>query len=59
MNDFVTSVSNRKAGLAFRMYNALCNKYNGRCDIKAEKREELESKSSHESDIWPPATSKK
>jgi len=27
--------------------NALCNKSNGRCDIKEEKREELESKSSH------------
>ena len=40
-------------------YNALCNKSNGRCDIKAEKREELESKSSHKSDIWPPAASKK
>ena len=39
--------------------NALCNKSNGRCDIKAEKREELESKSSHKSDIWPPAASKK
>ena len=38
--------------------NALCNKSNGRCDIKAEKREELESKSSHKSDIWPPAASK-
>ena len=38
---------------------ALCNKSNGRCDIKAEKREELESKSSHKSDIWPPAASKK
>ena len=38
--------------------NALCNKSNGRCDIKAEKREKLESKSSHESDIWPPAASK-
>ena len=37
---------------------ALCNKSNGRCDIKAEKREELESKSSHKSDIWPPAASK-
>ena len=41
------------------LYNALCNKSNGRCDIKAEKREELESKSSHKSDIWPPAASKK
>ena len=39
--------------------NALCNKSNGSCDIKAEKREELESKSSHKSDIWPPAASKK
>ena len=39
--------------------NALCNKSNGRCDIKAEKREELESKSSHKSDIWLPAASKK
>ena len=39
-------------------YNALCNKSNGRCDIKAEKREELEGKSSHKSDIWPPAASK-
>ena len=39
--------------------NALCSKSNGRCDIKAEKREELESKSSHKSDIWPPAASKK
>ena len=38
--------------------NALCNKSNGRCDIKAEKRKELESKSSHKSDIWPPAASK-
>ena len=38
---------------------ALCNKSNGRCDIKAEKREELESKSSHKSDIWLPAASKK
>ena len=38
---------------------ALCNKSNGRYDIKAEKREELESKSSHKSDIWPPAASKK
>ena len=27
--------------------------------IKAEKREEIESKSSHKSDIWPPAASKK
>ena len=39
--------------------SALCNKSNGRCDIKAEKREELESKSSHKSDIWLPAASKK
>ena len=39
--------------------NPLCNKSNGRCDIKAEKRKELESKSSHKSDIWPPAASKK
>ena len=39
--------------------NALCSKSNGRCDIKAEKREELESKSSHKSDIWLPAASKK
>ena len=39
--------------------NALCSKSNGRCDIKAEKREELESKCSHKSDIWPPAVSKK
>ena len=39
--------------------NALCNKSNGRCDIKAEKRGELESKSSHKSDIWLPAASKK
>ena len=41
--------------------NALCCKSNGRCDINAEKREELESKSSHKSDIWlwPPAASKK
>ena len=38
--------------------NALCSKSNERCDIKAEKREELESKSSHKSDIWPPAASK-
>ena len=38
---------------------ALCSKSNGRCDIKAEKREELESKSSHKSDIWLPAASKK
>ena len=38
---------------------ALWSKSNGRCDIKAEKREELESKSSHKSDIWPPAASKK
>ena len=38
---------------------ALCNKSSGRCDIKAEKREELESKSSHKSDIWLPAASKK
>ena len=42
-----------------RNNNALCNKSNGRCDIKAEKREELESKSSHKSDIWLPAASKK
>ena len=40
-------------------YNALCSKSNGRCDIKAEKREELESKSSHKSDILPPAAYKK
>ena len=39
-------------------HNALCSKSNGRCDIKAEKREELESKSSHKSEIWPPAASK-
>ena len=39
--------------------NALCSKSNGRCDIKAEKREELESKSSHKSDILPPAAYKK
>ena len=38
---------------------ALCSKSSGRCDIKAEKREELESKSSHKSDIWLPAASKK
>ena len=43
----------------FKPTIALCNKSNGRCDIKAEKREELESKSSHKSDIWPPAASKK
>ena len=42
-----------------QLFIALCNKSNGRCDIKAEKREELESKSSHKSDIWPPAASKK
>ena len=40
-------------------FNALCSKSNWRYDIKAEKREELESKSSHKSDIWPPAASKK
>ena len=34
---------------------ALCIKNNGRYDIEAEKREELENKSSHKSDIWPPA----
>ena len=37
---------------------ALCIKNNGRYDIEAEKREELENKSSHKSDIWPPAASK-
>ena len=31
---------------------ALCSKSNGRCDIKAEKRKELESKSSHKSDKY-------
>ena len=46
-------------GLAKWLAIALCNKSNGRCDIKAEKRKELESKSSHKSDIWPPAASKK
>ena len=44
----------RKGWLAI----ALCSKSNGRCDTKAERREELESKSSHKSDIWPPAASK-
>ena len=47
------------SSLIERVYTALCNKSNGRCDIKAEKREELESKSSHKSDIWLPAASKK
>ena len=37
----------------------VCSKSNGRCDIKAEKREELESKSSHKSDILLPAAYKK
>ena len=39
-------------------FNALCSKSNWKYDIKAEKREQLESKSSHKSDIWPPAASK-
>ena len=49
----------RMDALTFSTLNALCNKSNGRCDIKAEKIEELESKSSHKSDIWLPAASKK
>ena len=51
--------NNQKEHLHIRYASALCNKSNGRCDIKAEKREELESKSSHKSDIWLPAASKK
>ena len=54
MNDFLYLVVGFK-----KCANALCNKSNGRCDIKAQKRGELESKSSHKSDIWPPAASKK
>ena len=44
-----------------RLANALWFKSNGSYDIKVvrEKKEELESKSSHKSDIWSPAAYKK
>ena len=45
--------------LACKSYTTLCYKRNGSYVIMAEKKEELESKSSHKSDIWPPAASKK
>ena len=54
-----SSETSKNGAFGLKTTIALCSKSNGRCDIKAEKREELESKSSHKSDIWPPAASKK